>query len=94
MIGIQVWSRSPTPGAINYTVDTDNPDSDQWIQLFAPVFVGPANVAPNVGHALAAVDSRFPRLTMPQFDGLTLDPGVTPFLSFSLDVLAGVGPSY
>jgi hypothetical protein len=94
MIVFQSWSGSaPRGGALNYTVGINNPDPDPWIWLFAHVFVGPANVARNVDDAVSAVDSRFPRLTMPEFAGLTLDPGVTQSLSFSLEVPAGVDPS-
>jgi hypothetical protein len=94
MIVFQSWSGSTTAGgAISYTVGINNPDPDRWIWLFAHVFVGPANVAPNVGAAIQSVDSRFPRLTMPPFAGLTLDPGDTQSLNFSLDVPAGVESS-
>jgi hypothetical protein len=97
MIAFQGWSGSTTPGgAINYILGINNPDPNKWISLFAHVFVGPANVVPKVGPAMAAVDSRFPRLTMPGLAaevGLSLDPGVTKSLNFSLDVPAGVEPS-
>jgi hypothetical protein len=66
-----------TPGIINYTVGINNPDPDTRIWLFIHLFVGPANLAPNVNNALTPVDERFPRLTEPEFDGLRLDPSVT-----------------
>jgi hypothetical protein len=87
MIVFQGWSGSvAAPGTINYTVGISNPDPIQWIWLFAHVFVGPANIARDVGHAVSAVDPRFPRLTMPKFDGLSLAPGTTQSLNFSLTV--------
>ena len=87
MIVFQGWSGSvAAPGTIDYTVGINNPDPFQWIWLFGHVFVGPANIARDVGHALSAVDPRFPRLTMPQFAGLTLGPGATQSLKFSLTV--------
>jgi hypothetical protein len=90
MIVSQSWGSAAPGGTINYTVGINNPDPVQWFWLFAHVFVGPANVVPDVGDAVSAVDPRFPRLTMPRFTGLTLGPGVTQSLSFSLAVPAGV----
>ncbi len=71
----------------------NNPDPDARIWLFVHVFVGPANIARNHDDALALVDTRFPRLVEPAFDGLSLDPGATASLDFSLAVPAGVDPS-
>jgi hypothetical protein len=87
MIGFQAWSGSVSaPGTINYTVGIGNPDPVQWVWLFGHVFVGPANIVRDVGHALLAVDTRFPRLTMPEVFGLTLAAGQSQSLSFSLTV--------
>jgi|tagenome__1003787_1003787.scaffolds.fasta_scaffold20392833_1 hypothetical protein len=94
MIISQSWSGGTTsPGALSYSLGIFNPDPDQRIWLFVHVFVGPANVAPDVGDALQAVDVRFPRLTEPAFSGFSIDAGATNSLSFSLDVPAGVQPS-
>jgi hypothetical protein len=94
MIVFQAWSGSTTtPGTINYTVGVHNPDPDVRIWLFVHLFVGPANIAPNVNDALALVDERFPRLTEPEFFGLSIDPGVTASLSFSIAVPANIQPS-
>lgn len=92
-IVFQTWYPASPGGTVNYDVGINNPDPDRWIWLFVHVFVGPANVAPDVGDAVNAVDSRFPRLTLPRFDGLTIDPGDTQVLSFALDVPAGIEPS-
>jgi hypothetical protein len=94
MIVSQAWSGGTTsPGTLSYSLGIFNPDPDQRIWLFAHVFVGPANVAVDVGDALQAVDVRFPRLTEPAFDGLAIDPGASDSLNFSLEVPAGVQPS-
>jgi len=50
------------------------------------VFVGPANLVPDVGDALSAVDARFPRLIMPRVFGLSLAAGATQSVSFSISV--------
>jgi hypothetical protein len=86
MIGYQAWSGVAAPGTINYTVGISNPDPFQWFWLFAHVFVGTATLAPDVGDAVSAVDPRFPRLTMPRAFGLSLAPGTTQPLNFSLTV--------
>jgi hypothetical protein len=63
-----------------------NPDPDTWIWLFVHTFVGMANLARDPGLGVLAVDDRFPRLTMPQFAGLSLAPGNTEQLDFSIVV--------
>jgi len=93
MIVFQSWGGAAPGGTVNYTVGINNPDPVQWFWLFVHVFVGPANVAPDVGDAVSAVDPRFPRLTLPRFAGLTLGPGATQSLNFSLAVPAGAQPS-
>jgi hypothetical protein len=93
MIVYQSWGNAAPGGTFNYTVGVHNPDPVRWFWLFVHVFVGLANVAQDVGDAISAVDSRFPTLTQPQFDGLDLDPGVTKPLSFSLAVPAGMHQS-
>jgi hypothetical protein len=91
MIVFQSWSGSTsTPGAISYTVGINNPDPDVRIWLFVHLFIGPANIAPNVNDALALVDQRFPRLTEPEFAGLSIDPGVTTSLTFTIEVPANI----
>lgn len=90
MIVAQGWSGSAAPGgAISYTVQITNPDPFTRSSLYVHVFVGPANMVPDVGVALTAVDARFPRLTMPDFFGLSLAPGANASLNFSLAVPAG-----
>jgi hypothetical protein len=94
MIVFQGWSGSTgAPGSISYTVGINNPDPVAQSSLFVHLFIGPANVALNVNNALGLVDDRFPRLTEPEFFGLTIQPGATDSLSFSVDVPAGVQPS-
>ncbi len=91
MIVSQGWSGSTTPGgSISYTVGIYNPDPVSHSSLYAHVFIGPANMVPDTGKALAAVDARFPRLTEPDFFGLSLGPGASASLSFSVAVPAGM----
>jgi hypothetical protein len=88
------WSGSTgSPGTINVSVGVINPDPVAFSSLYVHLFTGPANVAPNVGQALALADARFPRLTLPEFIGLTLDPGDTATLDFDVAVPANIEPS-
>ena len=82
----QVWGSAPPGGTFNLNIGIDNPDPVQWSSLFVHVFVGPANLVPDVGDAVSAVDPRFPRLTMPRVFGLSLAPGATQSVSFSISV--------
>ena len=91
MIVFQGWSSFTSPGgSISYTVGVYNPDPQASSSLYAHVFVGPANMAPDVSTALSAVDPRFPRLTMPAFFGLTVAAGATASLQFSVAVPGNV----
>lgn len=84
-------SSSGSPGStIQYNVGVNNPDPTDWIWLFGHVFVGTANVAPDISEALALVDTRFPRLTMPAFAGLTVKAGNTEQLNFTLNIPTGI----
>jgi hypothetical protein len=90
----QSWtSGTPPGGTMPYGIGIANPDPFLWINLFVHVFVGPLNVAPDVGDEVHAIDPRFPRLTMPAAFGLALDPGAFQSLNFSLTVPAGVDRS-
>ena len=94
MIVFQGWSGSASPGsAINYNVGVYNPDPNASIWLYAHVFVAPANIVADEGAALATVDARFPRLTMPAFPGLTLDSLGSETLQFTVRVPDDVDPS-
>lgn len=86
MIYFNGWSGASAGGILNYTVGIYNPDPIYRSGLYAYVFVGPANVVPSVGEALATADDRFPKLTEPPFFGLSLAPGASANLSFSLNV--------
>jgi hypothetical protein len=91
MIVWQSWTGGVPPGgSINYSLGIYNPDPTQWAWLFNHVFVGAANLAADTDDALAAVDPRFARLTQPDFDGLTIDPGVTKSLSYVVPIPAGI----
>jgi hypothetical protein len=80
------WNDAAPGGTINFSVWIKNPDTVQWSGLYVYMFVGPANFVPDVGDAMSAVvDTRFPRLTMPN-DGITLGPGGTQPVSFSFSV--------
>jgi hypothetical protein len=88
------WTGSTgSPGTINLQVGVINPDPVAFGSLYVHLFIGPANLAPNVGQALALVDSRFPRLTLPDYIGLTLNPGDTATLDFEVAVPANIDPS-
>jgi hypothetical protein len=93
-IWFQSWSGSaPRDGTLSYTVGITNPDPDPWIWLFAHVFVGRANLAPDVNEAVTAADVRFPQLTMPAFSGLQIPAFGNDSLSFTIDIPADVDPS-
>lgn len=93
-IVFQSWTSTVAPGGtVNYSVGINNPDAFLQIWMFVHLFVGPANFVPDVGDAVSAVDTRFPRLTEPPFDGLSLDPGATASLDFVIPVPASVEPS-
>ena len=93
MIVFQSWGSASPGGSLNYTVGIRNPDPVSLIWMFAHVFVGLANIVPDVGAAAAAVDPRFPRLTSPKFAGLKIDPGATETLNFSIPIPAGIESS-
>lgn len=94
MIVFQSWSGSATPGGtITYNVGIYNPDPQQRIWLYAHVIVGPANMVPDVGSALHTLDTRFPRLASPAFPGMTLAPGATATLHFSVAVPSNIDKS-
>ena len=86
MIIWQSWGDASPGGTVTYNVGIKNPDPNRRIRMFGHVFVGPANMVSDVGVALCAVDTRFPRLTLPDFAGLSIDPGATESLSFSINV--------
>jgi hypothetical protein len=91
MIVFQGWSGSAPPGGlINYQIGINNPDPTDWIWLFVHLFIGPGNMVGNTGMALIPVDERFPRLTLPEFDGLQIASGATETLDFRIPVPAGV----
>lgn len=91
MIVFQAWSGSAAPGgSISYQVGINNPDPTNWIWLFVHLFIGPGNMVANTGRALAPVDERFPRLTLPAFDGLQIGSGATETLDFQIAVPMGV----
>ena len=94
MIVSQGWGESTgSPGTINYRIGIYNPDAFTQIWLFVHLFIGPANMVPDVGAALATVDSRFPRLTLPKFFGLSIGSGASETLSFSIPIPANMESS-
>jgi hypothetical protein len=81
------WTGStPLGGTFTYNVGLYNPDPTQAIWLFMHVWVGSGNVDPSVGTFLLNVDTRFPRLTLPGFAGLSLAPGASTVLNFTMRV--------
>jgi hypothetical protein len=91
MIVSQFFSGSaPAGGTISYDVGIWNPDPTQAVFLFVHVWVGSGNVDPVVGTFLLNVDTRFPRLTEPDFFGATIDPSSLFTIDFALKVPTGV----
>lgn len=90
MIVWQSWGSGSPGSTIQYNVGITNPDPTDAVWLFGHVFVGAANIAPDISDALSAVDTRFPRLTMPAFSGLTVKAGETVHLEFKLTIPVGV----
>lgn len=86
MIVSQGWSDTTLGGTLNYHLGIYNPDPTQAIWMFGHVWVGSGNVDPTVGTFLLNVDTRFPRLTQPEFFGLSLDPNASASLIFTLKV--------
>jgi hypothetical protein len=94
MVVFQSWtSAASAGGTIDYTIGIYNPDPVDAIWLFGHVFVGPANAANDVAAAVLAVDPRFPRLTMPAFDGLTIASGTTATLNYAIHVPTSIEAS-
>ena len=89
-IYFQSWGPAAPGGTINYSVGITNPDPVQAIWIFAHVFVGSGNVVSSTGEFLLNVDTRFPRLTQPDFAGLNLAPGASSTLTFSINIPANV----
>jgi hypothetical protein len=90
MIVSQGWGPAPPGGTISYTVGIHNPDPVKKTCLFCQVLVGLANIASDVSDAVSAVDTRFARLTQPDFAGLDIEPGATKYLNFALPVPTNV----
>jgi len=90
MIVGQSWGQAPPGGIISYNVTIYNPDPTTAIWTFAHVFVGSGNVDPVVGTFLLNVDTRFPRLTQPDFFGMSIPSGGSITQNFQIKVPAGV----
>lgn len=90
MIVSQGWNSTSPGGTINYNLGIYNPDPTDTIWLFAHVWVGSGNVVPDPGTFLLNVDTRFPRITLPKFDGLRIPSGTSSTLNFSFTVPANV----
>lgn len=94
MITSQSCTGSAAPGGtISYNVGIYNPDPTSSIWLYSHVWIGSGNVDPVTGTFLLNVDTRFPRLTEPQFPGFSLAPGASTTLSFSIKVPASAEKS-
>lgn len=78
----------PTPvgGTFSYNVGIYNPDPAPANWLFAHVWTGAGNIVATVGTYLLNVDTRFPRLTQPQYPGLSIGSGEAAMLSFSIKI--------
>jgi len=86
MIVSQGWNSTSPGGSVNYNLGIYNPDPTNAIWLFAHVWVGSGNVDPVTGTFLSNIDTRFPQLTEPKFDGLKLAAGASATLCFTLNV--------
>jgi hypothetical protein len=87
---LQLWTGStPAGGTINYIVGIWNPDPFMANNIFVHAWVGSGNVDPVVGTFLLNVDTRFPRLTEPDFDAASIYPSSWWIISFALKVPAG-----
>ncbi len=93
MIVSQSWSNVAAGGSFTYTVGIYNPDPVNVGSLYAHVWVGSGNVDPVVGTFLLNVDERFPRLTEPPSFGLSLAPGASSSLSFTIKTPATIEKS-
>jgi hypothetical protein len=90
-IYFQSWGGSvPVGGTLNYNVGIYNPDPTTAIWTFAHVWVGSGNVDPVTGTFLLNVDARFPRLTQPDFAGMSIPSGGSVTQSFQIKTPAGV----
>lgn len=86
MIVSQSWGGTVLGGTVHYNVGIYNPDPTRSIWMFVHVWVGSGNVDAVTGTFLSNVDERFPRLTLPDAVGLSLEPNASQTLSFSLKV--------
>ena len=87
----QGWGGSvPLNGTLNYNVGIYNPDPTTAIWTFAHVWVGSGNVDPVTGTFLLNVDTRFPRLTQPDFAGMSIPSGGSVTQSFQIKIPATV----
>jgi hypothetical protein len=91
MIVFESWTNQAQPGGtIDYDVTIWNPDPSPAVQLNAHVWVGSGNVDPVLGTFLLNVDTRFPRLTEPNWAGVSVNPSSQQTISFVLQVPMGV----
>jgi hypothetical protein len=82
----QGWSNTTLGGTMIYTLGIYNPDPTSAFSLEAQVWIGSGHGDPNVGTFLLNADTRFPRLTQPNFPGLQIASGASATLSFSLKI--------
>jgi hypothetical protein len=90
IITYQFWTSSaPQGGTIDFVVGIHNPDPTEARRLFAHVWVGSGAPDPVTSTFLLNVDTRFPRLTQPDFPGAKIPSSSTLELNFALDVPSG-----
>jgi hypothetical protein len=89
------WNATTThsPGTFDFQVTFFNPDPTAYVWVYGYVFIGPALLPADVGQALALADTRFPRLTKPDYPGLNLQSGSGGLLKFSLPVPKNIEPT-
>ena len=80
------WGSTTPGGSFNCSLGVQNPDPVLHNSLYVHVWVGSGNADPTVGTFLLNVDPRFPRLTEPKVFGLSLAPGASATLNFTIKV--------
>ncbi len=92
----QSWTPSVTVGnTVICDVGLANPGPARHASLFVTVTVGPPAITqmphpPGLDWRTSITDTRFPRLTLPRFDGLALEPGEVRSLRFAMTTPASV----
>ena len=82
-----------SPGTLNFSVYFVNWDPIVYPWMHVHVFVGPAVLPADVGHALALRDTRFPTLTIPDLPGVVLQSNTGHLMNVSYPVPKNLEPT-